>query len=325
MNCSNPIAIKFKPNKDTGKVKFVQNPITKEWFNGALVPCGKCLNCRIQKSKEWALRCVLELPYWDNAIFCTLTYNDENLPPNGSLMKKDLQLFFKRLRRSLEPLEIKYFASGEYGEGNLLLPRPHYHCIIFGIGLNTSDYDETLKCYRSFNRCVENAWTYGNVFNGVVTYNSARYTAEYVFKKYSGKLKEQEYLSTGREVPFQVQSNGIGLNFFNEWSWLLFKRGYITFQGVNHALPRYFSDKLKNLDEIAFNSVKNQNIVNDFDKWYKDYISFLARELQTDAKRLESDLIDNPLLFFDKKCMEDSIKAIVKEKHNFKRSEVFKR
>lgn len=84
--------------------------------------CGHCLACKIQRSREWSFRLSVEASYWKDASFLTLTYNDENLPPDGSLVKADLQKFFKRLRKDLAN-PIKYYACGEYGDR---FKRPHY-------------------------------------------------------------------------------------------------------------------------------------------------------------------------------------------------------
>ena len=60
--------------------------------------------------------------------FITLTYNNNNLPKYKSLVKKELQDFFKRLRKKYGE-GIRYYACGEYGPKG---KRPHYHAIIFG-------------------------------------------------------------------------------------------------------------------------------------------------------------------------------------------------
>ena len=65
-----------------------------------LVPCGKCLHCKLNSAKMWSIRIMHELKSWDSALFVTLTYNDEHLPKDNSLDKRDLQLFFKRLRKN---------------------------------------------------------------------------------------------------------------------------------------------------------------------------------------------------------------------------------
>ena len=44
--------------------------------------------------------------------FVTLTYNDDNLPPDLSLDKRAFQLFMKRLRKRVK-VPIRFFACGE--------------------------------------------------------------------------------------------------------------------------------------------------------------------------------------------------------------------
>ena len=95
------------------------------------LPCGKCAGCRAQKSREWADRMILELDHSKTAVFLTLTYNDDNLPvklqvttgqTEMTLQKRDLTLFFKRLRKKFPEKEVRYYAVGEYGKRTL---RPH--------------------------------------------------------------------------------------------------------------------------------------------------------------------------------------------------------
>ena len=116
------------------------SPFKVKSLNGHIVdvPCGRCMACRIARAREWASRIIHEMDYWDTSIFITLTYNEEYLPKHGSIHKRDLVLFFKRLRRDLERdnRKIKYFASGEYGDK---FGRPHYHAIVFGLSLREDD------------------------------------------------------------------------------------------------------------------------------------------------------------------------------------------
>lgn len=122
--CLSPI-----PFKRLGrKIKFLQSVDIE---NGALydgvIPCKKCVECQMQYSGDWALRCVQEMKYHKVSCFITLTYDDVHNPVE--VKKRDLQLFVKRLRKYLEPHKIRFFACGEYGGKTL---RPHYHLIIFG-------------------------------------------------------------------------------------------------------------------------------------------------------------------------------------------------
>ena len=98
MKCSNQVMLFGKPGYPLG----------------LRVACGKCLACRIAKRREWAARMIHELACHDDAIFITLTYNDEH--NDNSVHLRDFQLFLKRLRKSLGERRIRYFACGEYGE-----------------------------------------------------------------------------------------------------------------------------------------------------------------------------------------------------------------
>lgn len=81
------------------------------------------------KRKSWIVRLSYELKDHLFASFVTLTYDDSHVPMDNSVSKRDLQLFFKRLRKNSE-LQFRYYAVGEYGSNT---NRPHYHAIIFGL------------------------------------------------------------------------------------------------------------------------------------------------------------------------------------------------
>jgi len=61
--------------------------------------CGRCIGCKIDRSRQWGVRCVHESQMHESNVFVTLTYNDENMPIDCSLCYRDFQLFMKRLRR----------------------------------------------------------------------------------------------------------------------------------------------------------------------------------------------------------------------------------
>ena len=162
-----------------------------EWHNhryprSALVPlpCGQCIGCRIDYSRQWANRCLLELKYHDSAWFCTFTYDDDHVPrtyypdpetgeaiPALTLQKRDFQLLMKRIRKKFENDKIRFFMSGEYGSQTF---RPHYHAILFGLHLDDLLWSSIfvtlvakkmiqLCSHSSFVRCsvaIEAMWTH---------------------------------------------------------------------------------------------------------------------------------------------------------------------
>lgn len=191
------------------------------------LPCGQCIGCRIQRSKDWALRCVHEASMYEDNCFITLTYGPEKLPPDCGLIKSDFQKFMKRLRNFLEVpatllnddcltpkiymrgpkkglrkigtftgTKIKYYMCGEYGDES---NRPHYHAIIFNwnpddwVYLFDSPGGEPV--YTS--PTLESIWGLGFVTIGTVTFESAAYVARYVLKKINGPLAEKIDEKTG--------------------------------------------------------------------------------------------------------------------------------
>jgi len=190
----------------------------------------------------WATRCVHESAFHEENAFVTLTYNDENLPADKSIRKSELQRFFKRLRKSIDVNEgrkIKYFACGEYGmekdEHGIPKERPHYHAIIFGLSPWGEDKWE-----------IKDAWEKGFVYTGTVTYDSARYVAEYINTDFDGELGKRIY--AGRERPFKLSSNGIGKGFAQTIHDQIAEGIGITVRGHNVSVPRYYLQKAKVTD-----------------------------------------------------------------------------
>ncbi len=134
---------------------------------GIDVGCGKCPNCKINRVRMWIGRMVIEASDHPFSAFVTLTYNPENLPKDGSVCKGTLQRFIKRLRKTLHPRQIRYYAVGEYGDVSW---RPHYHLIIFG--LSPTEKEPVEKC-----------WTLGYSMVGTAEPSSMSYVSSYVMKK----------------------------------------------------------------------------------------------------------------------------------------------
>lgn len=134
MSCFHPLtAWKSRDPDDigkTGKVKLVFKRELGYPNTEVQIACGQCIGCRLDKARAWAIRCVHESSLYRSNIFVTLTYDNDHLPLYNSLSKRDLQLFFKRLRKHFPDVKIRYFACGEYGEQ---FQRPHYHAIIFNL------------------------------------------------------------------------------------------------------------------------------------------------------------------------------------------------
>lgn len=123
-----------------------------------IVPCGKCDECRENRSMDWQVRNYYEyLKTRENGgqtIYLTLTFNDRFLPRfNGvSCFNWDLvDKFVKRLRSLLKDngydCTLRLFLCSEYGSK---YRRPHHHALFYLTGKFPSPY--IFKCY------VAQAW-----------------------------------------------------------------------------------------------------------------------------------------------------------------------
>lgn len=129
--------------------------------------CGNCDPCRVNRRRIWTHRIYLESFKHGDSCFVTLTYDNEHLPKGGSLERKDVQKWLKRLRQAFKDVKIRYFLVGEYGDRTF---RPHYHVALYGIGVMASDV-------------IGQTWGKGGVFVGDLTRASASYIGGYVTKK----------------------------------------------------------------------------------------------------------------------------------------------
>lgn len=79
------------------------------------IPCGKCIGCRLDYSRDWAVRAVHESMLYKNNTFVTLTFDDEHLPDDKSLNKGYMSSWMKRFRKKFGN-DIRFMMCGEYGE-----------------------------------------------------------------------------------------------------------------------------------------------------------------------------------------------------------------
>lgn len=171
------------------------------------------------------------------SLFITLTYRNENLPNNSSLSKRDLQLFFKRLRKFKG--KFRYFASGEYGEN---YGRPHYHAILFGIALTEAELDYV--------------WGKGRVQVGTLTEQSARYCAKYIQKQLFGEDRKL-YKDMEKEREFSCMSRrpGIGHVYAEKFKEVWRAHGFISLNGQKRPIPRYYKGHYTALEKDSYNSM----------------------------------------------------------------------
>lgn len=244
------------------------------------VPCGQCIGCRLERSRQWAIRCIHEASLHEENSFITLTYSPENLPDGGTLVLEDFQNFMKRFREAIEPRRIRFFHCGEYGEN---LGRPHYHAIIFGY-----DFDDKIlwkqtgsgKLYRS--PFLEKLWPYGFSTIGPVTFETAAYVARYVMKKVSvsGKAKAEqkekeevmrdhysridgdtgELIDLKPEYVTMSRRPGIGAEWYRKFKGEVYPDDFVVVNGRKVKPPKFYDRLLGSEDEAELRAVKNRRV-----------------------------------------------------------------
>ncbi len=213
------------------------------------VPCGRCVGCKLERSRQWAVRCMHEASLHADTSFITLTYDDEHVPRFGSLLMDDWQKFFKRLRKRCG--KVRFFGCGEYGEQ---FGRPHYHACLFGLDFSDK-FEWTVRGGHSVFRSplLESVWTYGQSEIGSLTFESAAYVARYCVKKITGKMAEAHYQCVDPETgelssrlpEFATMSRrpGIGAGWFDLYSDDVYPSDEVIINGVASKPPRFY-DKL---------------------------------------------------------------------------------
>ena len=100
MPCFHPLNVW----KTDDGIKFYNPYSDNRNHKGFKIACRQCTGCRLEHSRQWAMRIYHEQSLWYNNIFITLTYDNKNLPKlgkKGNLIKKDFQDFMKRLREPI--------------------------------------------------------------------------------------------------------------------------------------------------------------------------------------------------------------------------------
>lgn len=207
------------------------------------LPCGRCLGCRLDYSRQWAMRGVCELQMNDRACFATLTYAPEHLgmlPAGSSLDRPDYQKFFKRLRR--RGFKFTYMLAGEYGEK---LGRPHFHVIFFGEDFRKDSYPAPVRQSKDMplycSKVLTETWGKGHVVIGDVSFASIQYVAGYITKKVNGEKAAEHYLGKKPEFMQASLKSPIGRSWLDKFMSDVFPRDEFIFKGKVMKPPKYFS------------------------------------------------------------------------------------
>jgi hypothetical protein len=218
------------------------------------VPCGRCIGCRLERSRQWAVRCVHEASLHEDNCFITLTYDDAHLPPGGSLVKRDFVLFMKRFRK-MYGSGIRFFHCGEYGT---LLDRPHHHACIFGFDFPDKVFWSSranVPLFRSLS--LETLWPFGFSTVGAVTFESAAYVARYVLKKITGDDAADHYGGLEPEYVTMSRRPGIARGWFDKYKDDVYPADRVVVREKFICKPpRYYDNIYDTLDPDSFLAVK---------------------------------------------------------------------
>lgn len=231
------------------------------------VSCGKCLGCRSDQARQWAIRMVHESQVRFPSYFVTLTYDNEKLPDDQSVRPEHLTGFVKLLRQERERdykkrfpqlsmaecrrrTRFSYYGVGEYGEHTR---RPHYHLCLFGYDLPDLHHwrgSDLAPVWRS--PLLESVWKRGYVELSTLNFNTAAYVAGYVTKKLELNLDDSSnYLErvdpvTGENwrvnPPFARMSRNpaIGLDWLKKYWTDLYPADRCVVNGQISKVPEYY-------------------------------------------------------------------------------------
>lgn len=282
MPCYHPRTVwksKLGPNK-SGKIPIVFDIKLGIPSTEMKIPCGQCIGCRLERSRQWAVRCLHESKMHVNNCFITLTYNNDELKRRCgvydeetdsitaySLNKKDFVQFIKALRQAYtnrtlsvgggsgaQSPKIRYFHCGEYGDR---YGRPHHHACLF----NFDFQDKVLwqkkhgtKLYVS--QELNKIWGHGNCLIGEVTFDSAAYVARYVCKKITGKMAEEHYDGIQPEYCSMSLKPGIGSDWLKKFAGDAFNQDCIIVNGHEAKPPRFYDKKYDLIDPVRLALLK---------------------------------------------------------------------
>jgi len=234
-------------NSDTGKRGITFNSNRAYTDLKVIVPCGQCIGCRLDRSRQWAIRCVHESQMHEENSFITLTFNEESIHQNHTLVKSDFQNFMKRLRKYTSPKLIRYYHCGEYGDQT---QRPHHHACLFGYQF------PDLKLYTTTNNIplytseiLSQIWQHqGNSYIGEVSYESAAYVARYIMKKQLGKSAKAAYKN--KIPPYTTMSRrpGIAKTWFDKYYKDMYPYDYVVIGTSKKGKPPAYYDKQMELN-----------------------------------------------------------------------------
>lgn len=232
---------KYKANKKNGGVI---PPIHDKRVLLVPIGCGKCIECRKQKKREWQVRMLEDIKTNKNGKFVTLTFDrdslkslqddvgyiSDNYVQNNAIATLAVRRFLERWRKKYKK-SVRHWLVTELGHTGT--ERIHLHGIIWTDELN---------------EVIEKIWGYGFVwFGSYVNEKTVNYIIKYINKM---DHDHPNYISK------ILCSKGIGSNYINTYNASRnkfagdkTKEYYVTRSGHKLSLPIYYRNKLYNDEE----------------------------------------------------------------------------
>ncbi|AXH76401.1 MAG: replication initiator protein [Microviridae sp.] len=269
---------KYKRNKKNG---WQVPPIKDQRARYVPVGCGKCIECRKQKSREWLVRLQEDLKVNTNAKFITLTYSTENLrkiieDDKESIRKKQEKInnllaeYTSKSHKKAKKLQMEikkplaemtgYQLDNELVTRSIRLFlerwRKKYkkslrHWLVTELGHGNTEHIHIHGIvWTDKLEELENIWSYGYVWKGKLDIKTGKLenyvnerTVNYIVK-YLSKVDEKHLNYQG----IVLTSSGIGANYKgrNEYNGIETDETYRTSTGHRISLPIYWRNKIYN-------------------------------------------------------------------------------
>jgi hypothetical protein len=220
----------------------------------AMVPigCGKCMECRKQKAREWSVRLQEEIKNEKlQSTFVTLTFNDESLEQlrrnkeEGEAGKEFQQLDPYEQDNEIATLAVRRFLERWRKENKTSIK----HWLVTELGTTSTERIHLHGIIWSRDKeKINKHWKYGHTWIGEYVNNQTiNYIVKYVNKT---DQKHKEYKSK------ILCSAGIGRKYIerpdakiNKYNGNKTNETYTTREGIKLSLPIYYRNNLYNEEE----------------------------------------------------------------------------
>lgn len=274
-----------------------------------LIPCGQCIGCRLDYSRRWATRLMLELQCHQTAYFLTLTYDDDHITRGNklayTLVPEDVTNFLKRLRKEQSTrtdVKIRYFLAGEYGSET---HRPHYHLIVYDWIPPENDLVFLKNSFSGnkywYSLTLNKLWKYGYNVVADVCWKSCAYVARYMLKKHKG-LDSHIYDDLGIEPEYSTMSRrpGIGKEYYDLHAKDMLAQGYVQMpDGLTAPIPRYFDpfleiDYPEEYEKLSENRVETAKMLQAIKEYSTELDYFEQLSIDEQAKEFRGKMLIRP-------------------------------